>query len=133
MKIERKVVGREGESMEESGESLDSIAGIHSKLIQLGVCKSKCDGGVAAEDSSRRQILVVDGGTLLYALDPSLKKLFLNVAKNFHSVLCCRATPLQKVRGERERERERETLSFFVGWCCGSDQVWARPDDPGHW
>lgn len=96
VKIERKMVGREGESMEESGESIDSLAGIHSKLIQLGVCKSKCDGGVAAEDSSSRQILVVDGGTLLYALDPSLKKLFLSVAKNFHSVLCCRATPLQK-------------------------------------
>ena len=40
--------------------------------------------------------LVIDGGTLQYALQPQLECLFLNVAKRCHSVICCRATPLQK-------------------------------------
>ena len=41
--------------------------------------------------------LVVDGHTLSLALQPRLVSLFLNVAKRCHSVICCRATPLQKV------------------------------------
>ena len=41
--------------------------------------------------------LVVDGRTLSLALRPGLVSLFLNVAKRCHSVICCRATPLQKV------------------------------------
>ena len=66
---------------------------LHTKLIRLGVCTTKCNGD---QDDSRR-VLVVDGGTLVYALDPSIKRLFLSVADRFHSVMCCRATPLQKV------------------------------------
>ena len=42
--------------------------------------------------------LIIDGQTLMFALDKSLKVLFLEVAKQCHSVICCRVTPLQKVK-----------------------------------
>ena len=41
--------------------------------------------------------LVIDGATLAFALQDSVKGLFLEVAKYCKSVICCRATPLQKV------------------------------------
>lgn len=77
--------------------SQDSVANtgadsLHTSLIQFGGCRSPCNEKVV--DPTR--VLVVDGGTLLYALDATVKRQFLNVAKRFHSVLCCRATPLQK-------------------------------------
>ena len=41
--------------------------------------------------------LVIDGGTLQFALQPSLKLLFLDVAKRCDAVICSRTTPIQKV------------------------------------
>ncbi len=41
--------------------------------------------------------LVIDGKTLGYALDQNLEQDFLRLAKHCESVLCCRATPFQKV------------------------------------
>ena len=45
----------------------------------------------------RPKALVIDGGTLSFVLDPSLKSLFLEVAGKCVSVICSRATPIQKV------------------------------------
>ena len=41
--------------------------------------------------------LVIDGRTLMYALEEPLNEKFLDLAKRCQAVLCCRATPLQKV------------------------------------
>ena len=41
--------------------------------------------------------LVIDGKTLAYALDQNLEHDFLRLASHCNSVLCCRATPFQKV------------------------------------
>lgn len=41
--------------------------------------------------------LIIDGETLKFALRPRLKKDFILLAKNCHSVICCRTSPLQKV------------------------------------
>ena len=46
---------------------------------------------------SSPKALVVDNTSLQFALHPTLKNLFLNLAKRCRSVVCCRATPLQKV------------------------------------
>ncbi|XP_071847551.1 probable phospholipid-transporting ATPase IA isoform X3 [Apostichopus japonicus] len=40
--------------------------------------------------------LVIDGKTLQFALDPSVKTDFLTLARSCKSVICCRVTPLQK-------------------------------------
>ena len=41
--------------------------------------------------------LVIDGQTLVFALKQTCSKLFLSLAKECSTVLCCRAAPLQKV------------------------------------
>ena len=40
--------------------------------------------------------IVVDGETLTYALKPQLKTLFLNLATQCETVVCCRVSPAQK-------------------------------------
>ena len=42
--------------------------------------------------------LVIDGTTLELALQPCCRALFLEIASRCQAVICCRATPLQKVR-----------------------------------
>ncbi|KAA0184343.1 Phospholipid-transporting ATPase [Fasciolopsis buskii] len=48
--------------------------------------------GVAGEPIG----LVIDGKTLTFALQPSLRDAFLDLCMNVTTVLCCRMTPLQK-------------------------------------
>lgn len=40
--------------------------------------------------------IVIDGDTLRYALEPELKPLFLNLATQCETVVCCRVSPAQK-------------------------------------
>ena len=40
--------------------------------------------------------VVIDGDTLRYALDDSLKELFLNLGTQCDTVVCCRVSPAQK-------------------------------------
>ena len=42
--------------------------------------------------------LVIDGKCLMYALDPSLRVMLLNLSLNCCSVVCCRVSPLQKAQ-----------------------------------
>ena len=42
--------------------------------------------------------LVIDGKCLMYALDPSLRVMLLNLSLNCTSVVCCRVSPLQKAQ-----------------------------------
>ena len=53
--------------------------------------------GEGGREENRPKALVIDGGTLPFVLDPSLKTLFLDVASQCVSVICSRATPIQKV------------------------------------
>lgn len=40
--------------------------------------------------------VVIDGDTLRHALSPALKTLFLNLATQCETVVCCRVSPAQK-------------------------------------
>ncbi|KAG8198687.1 hypothetical protein JTE90_015512 [Oedothorax gibbosus] len=51
---------------------------------------------ISGERDGRQRALVIDGRTLAYVLDKPLANLFLSLAQHSTSVLCCRATPLQK-------------------------------------
>ena len=56
-------------------------------------------GSFSAPPSSRNRALVLDGQTMGYILtDSRMRGSLLEVVKCCKSVLCCRATPLQKVR-----------------------------------
>ena len=99
LKIKQKLSGRE--VLDESDDSnLSNSAPLYSlqaKLIRLRQYSMQYSPSRLASESQKA--LVVDGATLIFALEPSMKKLFLDVAEQFKSVLCCRSTPLQKVGG----------------------------------
>lgn len=42
--------------------------------------------------------VVIDGDTLRHALSPELKPLFLNLATQCETVVCCRVSPAQKAQ-----------------------------------
>ena len=42
--------------------------------------------------------VVIDGDTLRYALEPDLKTMFLNLATQCETVVCCRVSPSQKAQ-----------------------------------
>lgn len=48
--------------------------------------------------SGTRLAFVIDGKCLMYALDPSLRVMLLNLSLNCHAVVCCRVSPLQKAQ-----------------------------------
>lgn len=74
---------------EGSTHSWDSVFSSRPLTCRREQCRKK-EGSVAKG-------LVIDGGTLQFALQPSLKLLFLDVAKCCDAVICSRTTPIQKV------------------------------------
>ena len=78
--------------------SSDTEESVDSRLSSRSFCKwlgRRRGGGDKEEGKSRA--LVIDGGTLTLVLNPVLKPLFLDVARRCVSVICSRATPIQKV------------------------------------
>lgn len=63
--------------------------------------------------------VVIDGDTLRFALDETLKPLFLNLGTQCDTVVCCRVSPAQKaltvklVSGQHTFAREVLTLWVF--------------------
>lgn len=65
--------------------------------------------------------VVIDGDTLRHAFDPALKPLFLNLATQCETVVCCRVSPAQKAltvklvsRAIRVRGRWLNSLDFLA-------------------
>lgn len=69
-----------------------------------------------------RRALVVDGKTLTYILDrrSNLQKPFLSLTRYCSSVLCCRATPLQKAYIVRVVKEQLHMRTLAIGKCCCS-------------
>ena len=86
-----KELGSQEEAYQSELDGSNSNDSICSRLALF-----KCDGDLDSYHSSPKA-LVIDSISLQFALHPNLKKLFLNIAKRCRSVVCCRATPLQKV------------------------------------
>ncbi|KAE8698885.1 Phospholipid-transporting ATPase 3 [Hibiscus syriacus] len=72
--------------------------------------------------SGPKLALIIDGKCLMYALDPSLRIMFLNLSLNCSSVVCCRVSPLQKA------QREGANGQFAVGekWTIFVDNLSKR-------
>ena len=93
---------REFDSISDSstGSSLDSRLSTRplAFLVKMGRGRRREGvGGERRKGDNRPKALVIDGGTLPFVLGPALKCLFLDVAKRCTSVICSRATPIQKV------------------------------------
>ncbi|KAI0064385.1 phospholipid-translocating P-type ATPase [Artomyces pyxidatus] len=59
--------------------------------------------------------VVIDGETLSYALDPSLKPLFLNLGTQCETVVCCRVSPAQKALTVKLVKEGRNAMTLSIG------------------
>jgi phospholipid-translocating ATPase len=84
--------------------SADSLESARSQ-IEAGLNKIASVLGPPSLDPRNRGFMpnakasfavVIDGDTLRHAFDPSLKPLFLNLATQCETVVCCRVSPAQK-------------------------------------
>ena len=60
-------------------------------------------------------VLVIDGLTLDWALQPELQSDFLELTKHCKAVICCRSTPLQKSQVVRLVRDKLKVMTLAVG------------------
>ncbi|XP_052727588.1 phospholipid-transporting ATPase 3 isoform X1 [Vigna angularis] len=65
--------------------------------------------------SGPKLALVIDGKCLMYALDPSLRVMLLNISLNCHSVVCCRVSPLQKAQVTSMVKKGAHKITLSIG------------------
>lgn len=71
-------------------------AGLNKVATILGPPLTKKNRGSIDSKKQGGCAVVIDGDTLRYALDPSLKPLFLSLSIQCNAVVCCRVSPAQK-------------------------------------
>ncbi|EIN05442.1 phospholipid-translocating P-type ATPase [Punctularia strigosozonata HHB-11173 SS5] len=59
--------------------------------------------------------VVIDGDTLRHAFDTSVKPLFLNLATQCETVVCCRVSPAQKALTVKMVKEGREAMTLSIG------------------
>ncbi|MCH89296.1 phospholipid-transporting ATPase 3-like, partial [Trifolium medium] len=65
--------------------------------------------------SGPKLALVIDGKCLMYALDPSLRVMLLNLSLNCHAVVCCRVSPLQKAQVTSMVKKGAKKITLSIG------------------
>ncbi|KAK4763697.1 hypothetical protein SAY87_013135 [Trapa incisa] len=66
--------------------------------------------------SGPKLALVIDGKCLMYVLlDPSLRVMLLNLSLNCNSVVCCRASPLQKAQVTTMVKKGARKITLSIG------------------
>lgn len=70
------------------------------------------DGGPMGKGS---YAIVIDGETLRYALDPSLKPLFLALTTQCETVICCRVSPAQKALTVKLVKDGKRAMTLAIG------------------
>ncbi|MED6211369.1 Phospholipid-transporting ATPase 3 [Stylosanthes scabra] len=65
--------------------------------------------------SAPKLALVIDGKCLMYALDPSLRVMLLDLGLNCHSVVCCRVSPLQKAQVTSMVKKGARKITLGIG------------------
>lgn len=65
--------------------------------------------------SGQKSALVIDGKCLMYALDPTLRGMLLNLSLNCNSVVCCRVSPLQKAQVTSLVRKGAKKITLSIG------------------
>ncbi|XP_030449273.1 phospholipid-transporting ATPase 3 [Syzygium oleosum] len=65
--------------------------------------------------SGPKLALVIDGKCLMYALDPNLRTMLLNLSLNCTSVVCCRVSPLQKAQVTSLVKKGARKITLSIG------------------
>ncbi|KAG9291142.1 hypothetical protein G9A89_013014 [Geosiphon pyriformis] len=71
--------------------------------------------GSDVEKTSGKHALIIDGETLKYALDKSLKDSLLQLGKQCQSVVCCRVSPLQKAKVVEMVKNGLNVMTLSIG------------------
>ncbi|XP_067039741.1 phospholipid-transporting ATPase VD-like [Acropora muricata] len=90
----------------------------HFEPEVVSVCSDNSVSGrinSSITETSRPVGLVIDGRTLMYALEESLNQKFLDLAKRCQVVLCCRATPSQKSAVVQLVRNGLKTMTLAIG------------------
>ncbi|RAL40050.1 unnamed protein product [Cuscuta campestris] len=66
-------------------------------------------------ESRPKLALVIDGKCLMYALDPSMRVMLLNLSLNCSAVVCCRVSPLQKAQVTRLVRKGAQKITLSIG------------------
>ncbi|KDP21262.1 hypothetical protein JCGZ_21733 [Jatropha curcas] len=65
--------------------------------------------------SGPKLALIIDGKCLMYALDPTLRVMLLNLSLNCNSVVCCRVSPLQKAQVISLVKKGAQKITLSIG------------------
>ena len=83
------------------------------------VCSSELDypNGVRIEESEPPTTfaIVINGHSLVHALQPQLEQLFLEITCSCKSVICCRVTPLQKAKVVEMIKKNKRAVTLAIG------------------
>jgi len=92
----------------------DEVSGSASLITRI--TRSNSDQTyVSPKDKEDPLAIVIDGKTLEFALEKDLQKKFVRLAKQCRSVLCCRATPLQKGEVVKLIRDELNVMTLAIG------------------
>ena len=81
-----------------------------------GTTQNGASNGMKKGDSSEPEFaLVINGHSLVFALDLSLELLFLGVAEHCNSVICCRVTPIQKALVVDLVKKYKKAVTLAIG------------------
>ncbi|XP_028787948.1 putative phospholipid-transporting ATPase 9 [Neltuma alba] len=83
------------QALEKAGEKI-AIAKASRENIQRQISEATAQLSVSRGTCQQAFALIIDGKSLAYALEDDMKNIFLELALNCASVICCRSSPKQK-------------------------------------
>lgn len=92
--------------------------GITSKSLNNQINNNKNNNGNGQNNDDQPTsgfAIVVNGHSLVHALQPNMELLFLDVASNCNSVICCRVTPLQKALVVDLVKKNKNAVTLAIG------------------
>ncbi|KAG8692278.1 hypothetical protein FRC08_009880 [Ceratobasidium sp. 394] len=90
---------------------LNKIASVLGPPAVHGAARIDVPGG----SSKRGFAIVIDGDTLRFALDESLKPLLLNLGTQCDTVVCCRVSPAQKAQTVKLVKEGKNAMTLSIG------------------
>ncbi|CAM8938245.1 unnamed protein product [Rhodiola kirilowii] len=101
--------------VENRGDAVE-IARFMKELVKTELKKCIEESQQLLSGFSRPKLsLVIDGKCLMYALDPSLRGMLLNLSLNCTSVVCCRVSPLQKAQVTSLVRKGAKKITLSIG------------------
>lgn len=97
------------------GSGLNNDGSLSTRVTNNNVSAIEMPPAPAPVDPSGGFALVVNGHSLVHALQPTMELLFLDVASRCKAVICCRVTPLQKALVVDLVKRHKKAVTLAIG------------------